>query len=76
MNPFSQTNLPPHSESIQMRGGTSGIHIRHFSDLWANKTKNKSLFNKYKESSKDTIIEVNVGGPSTAAVAASIINNN
>lgn len=39
--------------NYQFRGGTSGVHMRNFSDIEPIKTKNKSFFNKYKESRKD-----------------------
>ena len=39
--------------NFQLRGGTSGVHARKLSDFEELKVKNKSLFNKYKESRKD-----------------------
>lgn len=38
-----------------LRGGTSGTHARHFSEIEPHQVKNKSFFNKYKESKKESI---------------------
>lgn len=43
------------SMSFHLRGGTSGVHMRNLSDIEPVKTKNKSFFNKYKESRKDIV---------------------
>eukprot|EP00347_Sterkiella_histriomuscorum_P019902 403339873 len=43
------------SSLYQLRGGTSGVHARNFSDFEPEKFKNRSFFNKYKESKKNGI---------------------
>lgn len=55
LNYGNLTNLNPHSLNYHLRGGTSGVHMRNFSDIEPIKTKNKSFFNKYKESRKDIV---------------------
>lgn len=52
---YSFQNADLHgSINYHLRGGTSGVHMRNFSDIEPIKTKNKSFFNKYKEARKDT----------------------
>jgi len=55
IHPINQ-NDPAISTVFQLRGGTSGVHARNFSDFEPQKNKNRSFFNKYKESKKDGLL--------------------
>jgi hypothetical protein len=50
---YAPSDLHSGSNNLNLRGGTSGVHMRNLSDIEPIKTKNKSFFNKYKESKKD-----------------------
>jgi nitrate/TMAO reductase-like tetraheme cytochrome c subunit len=55
---------------FQLRGGTSGVHARNFSDFEPQKHKNRSFFNKYKESKNNQNISATAESINNSSSAA------